>query len=108
MFVLSSFAILKNPVFHSSTFERVPSGARPISPFFLSSICLKRSFIIPPGFDLSTGTIVIPMDGDLQNDPKDIPKLIEKINEGYDVVLARRKSRKGETKIKKIVKKKNQ
>ena len=45
------------------------------------------------GFDLSTGTIVIPMDGDLQNDPKDIPKLIEKINEGYDVVSGWRKIR---------------
>ena len=33
------------------------------------------------------------MDGDLQNDPKDIPKLIEKINEGYDVVSGWRKIR---------------
>ena len=45
------------------------------------------------GFDQSKGTIVIPMDGDLQNDPKDIPKLIEKINEGYDVVSGWRKIR---------------
>lgn len=34
----------------------------------------------------STGDIIVPMDGDLQNDPADIPKLIEKLNEGYDVV----------------------
>jgi glycosyltransferase involved in cell wall biosynthesis len=38
------------------------------------------------GFDYSRGDIVITMDGDLQNDPADIPKFLEKINEGYDVV----------------------
>ncbi|MFZ2522321.1 MAG: glycosyltransferase family 2 protein [Minisyncoccia bacterium] len=32
------------------------------------------------------GDIIVTMDGDLQNDPEDIPKLVEKINEGYDVV----------------------
>jgi dolichol-phosphate mannosyltransferase len=34
----------------------------------------------------STGEIIVPMDGDLQNDPQDIPRLIEKLEEGYDVV----------------------
>jgi glycosyltransferase involved in cell wall biosynthesis len=34
----------------------------------------------------SSGEIVVPMDGDLQNDPQDIPRLIEKLEEGYDVV----------------------
>ena len=34
------------------------------------------------------------MDGDLQNDPADIPKLLKKINEGYDVVSGWRKNRK--------------
>ena len=60
-------------------------------------INLRRNYgqtaAMQAGFDLSTGTIVIPMDGDLQNDPKDIPKLIEKINEGYDVVSGWRKIR---------------
>jgi dolichol-phosphate mannosyltransferase len=45
------------------------------------------------GFDHSKGEIIIPMDGDLQNDPKDIPMLIDKINEGYDVVSGWRKTR---------------
>ena len=45
------------------------------------------------GFDHSNGNIVIPMDGDLQNDPKDIPILINKIHEGYDVVSGWRKER---------------
>ena len=45
------------------------------------------------GFDHSKGDIIIPMDGDLQNDPRDIPLLINKINEGYDVVSGWRKDR---------------
>jgi glycosyltransferase involved in cell wall biosynthesis len=46
------------------------------------------------GFDYANGDIIIPMDGDLQNDPDDIPRLIEKINEGYDVVSGWRRDRK--------------
>ena len=39
------------------------------------------------------GKVVIPMDGDLQNDPADIPRLLEKLDEGYDVVSGWRKDR---------------
>jgi glycosyltransferase involved in cell wall biosynthesis len=45
------------------------------------------------GIDFSKGTIIIPMDGDLQNDPEDIPLLLQKIEEGYDVVSGWRKDR---------------
>ena len=45
------------------------------------------------GFDFSTGDVIIPMDGDLQNDPADIPRLLEKLSEGYDVVSGWRKNR---------------
>jgi glycosyltransferase involved in cell wall biosynthesis len=45
------------------------------------------------GFDHARGDIVIPLDGDLQNDPADIPRLIDKLNEGYDVVSGWRKNR---------------
>jgi len=38
------------------------------------------------GFDHATGDVIITMDSDRQNDPKDIPMLLEKINEGYDLV----------------------
>ncbi|MCB0197874.1 MAG: glycosyltransferase family 2 protein [Anaerolineae bacterium] len=38
------------------------------------------------GFDLACGEVVITMDADLQNDPRDIPRLLNKIREGYDVV----------------------
>jgi glycosyltransferase involved in cell wall biosynthesis len=46
------------------------------------------------GFDAAAGEIIIPMDGDLQNDPADIPRLIDKLNEGYDVVSGWRSDRK--------------
>ena len=46
------------------------------------------------GFDYSRGKIIITMDGDLQNDPADIPKLLEKIYKGNDVVTGWRYNRK--------------
>lgn len=49
---------------------------------------------IVAGMDYATGDVIVTMDGDLQNDPKDIPRLLEKIEEGYDVVSGWRKNRK--------------
>jgi glycosyltransferase involved in cell wall biosynthesis len=46
------------------------------------------------GFDRARGDIVITMDADLQNDPEDIPALVEKMAEGYDVVSGWRVDRK--------------
>lgn len=46
------------------------------------------------GVDHAAGDIIIPMDGDLQNDPEDIPKLLAKLLEGYDVVSGWRVQRK--------------
>jgi len=45
------------------------------------------------GFSAARGRIVVPVDGDLQNDPADIPRLLEKIKEGYDVVSGWRRER---------------
>lgn len=45
------------------------------------------------GFDYSRGEVIVTLDGDLQNDPADIPKLMEKINEGNDVVAGWRRKR---------------
>ncbi len=60
-------------------------------------INLRRNYgqtaAMQAGFDHSKGDIVIPMDGDMQNDPRDIPILLNKINEGYDVVSGWRKDR---------------
>jgi glycosyltransferase involved in cell wall biosynthesis len=46
------------------------------------------------GFRAARGRIVVSMDGDLQNDPVDIPRLLAKLEEGYDVVCGWRKDRK--------------
>lgn len=46
------------------------------------------------GFDHAAGEIIIPMDADLQNDPVDIPRLVEKLEEGWGVVSGWRKDRK--------------
>ncbi len=46
------------------------------------------------GISAASGVLIIPMDADLQNDPKDIVKFIEKINEGYSMVSGWRKDRK--------------
>lgn len=46
------------------------------------------------GFDYSSGDVIITMDGDLQNDPRDIPRFIQKIEDGFDVVTGWRHDRK--------------
>jgi glycosyltransferase involved in cell wall biosynthesis len=48
------------------------------------------------GIDYALGDIIIPMDADLQNDPQDIIRLLEKMDEGYDCVSGWRKDRKDE------------
>jgi len=60
-------------------------------------ISFSRNFgqtaALSAGIDFSKGDILIPMDGDLQNDPEDILLLLKKIDEGYDVVSGWRKNR---------------
>ncbi len=48
---------------------------------------------IAAGIDHSSGEIVIPMDGDLQHAPEDIPMMLEKMDEGFDIVSGWRKNR---------------
>ena len=64
----------------------------------LTLIKFRKNFGQTAAFDAgikqATGEIVITMDGDLQNDPNDIPLLIEKIEEGFDVVSGWRWQRK--------------
>lgn len=45
------------------------------------------------GFDMARGEVIIQMDSDLQDDPEDIPRFLEKINAGYDLVVGWRKNR---------------
>lgn len=63
----------------------------------LRAVILRRNYgqtaAMAAGFDLTRGPIVVTMDGDLQNDPVDIPRLIDRLNEGYDLVSGWRKHR---------------
>jgi glycosyltransferase involved in cell wall biosynthesis len=45
------------------------------------------------GIDFASGEVIVPIDADLQNDPEDIPRLLEKLDEGYDVCSGWRKDR---------------
>jgi glycosyltransferase involved in cell wall biosynthesis len=60
-------------------------------------IRLRRNFgqtaALSAGIDHARGRIIVPMDGDLQNDPTDIPRLLAKVDEGYDVVSGWRQDR---------------
>ena len=52
-----------------------------------------QSTALSAGIDHALGEILVLMDGDMQHSPEDIPKFIEKINEGYDIVSGWRKNR---------------
>src|SRR5690242_20798986 len=59
---------------------------------------LRRNFgqtaALKAGFDFARGEIIISMDGDLQHDPAEIPRFVEKMEEGYDLVSGWRYQRK--------------
>src|SRR5438445_4594502 len=63
----------------------------------LKVIRLRRNFgqtaALSAGFDEAQGSIIISLDGDLQHDPEDIPALLAKIDEGYDIASGWRKDR---------------
>jgi glycosyltransferase involved in cell wall biosynthesis len=61
------------------------------------AVIFRRNFgqtaAIAAGIDHSRGTIIVLLDADLQNDPADIPMLLDKLDEGYDLVSGWRKDR---------------
>ncbi len=63
----------------------------------LKVVQLRRNFgqtaALSAGFDEANGDVIISMDGDLQHAPEDLPALLEKIDEGYDIVSGWRKQR---------------
>ena len=64
----------------------------------LIGIKLRRNFgqtsAMVAGFEHSRGQVIVTLDADLQNDPADIPALLDKMNEGYDIVSGWRRDRK--------------
>jgi glycosyltransferase involved in cell wall biosynthesis len=77
----------------SAALLKVQAQARPD----LRAIILRRNYgqtaAIAAGFRYAQGKVVITLDGDLQNDPADIPLLLAKLDEGYDLVSGWRKNR---------------
>lgn len=77
------------------TWEKLLEGGRAYPHFRL--IRFRRNFgqtaAMSAGFREAKGDIVITLDADLQNDPADIPRILEKTDEGYDVVSGWRKDR---------------
>ncbi len=63
----------------------------------LKVIRLRRNFgqtaALAAGFDEAQGDIIVSLDGDLQHDPEDIPLLLDKVEEGYDIASGWRKNR---------------
>jgi glycosyltransferase involved in cell wall biosynthesis len=72
----------------------------------LKVVRLRRNFgqsaALQAGIDWCSGEIVITLDGDLQNDPADIPRLLDKLAEGYDAVLGLRAHRQDHFLIRKL------
>jgi glycosyltransferase involved in cell wall biosynthesis len=63
----------------------------------LRAILLRRNYgqtaAMAAGFDYARGNIIVTMDGDLQNDPVDIPRLLDRLDDGFDLVSGWRKHR---------------
>jgi len=63
----------------------------------LVAVLLRRNYGQTPamsaGFDVSRGDLIVTLDGDLQNDPADIPMLLEQLEQGYDLVSGWRHQR---------------
>jgi glycosyltransferase involved in cell wall biosynthesis len=72
----------------------------------LKVVRLRRNFgqtaALRAGIDWSAGDVLVTMDGDLQNDPADIPRLLEVLSQGYDAVLGLRANRQDSLFIRKV------
>ena len=77
------------------SFEKIKELSKDGRP--VRAIRFKRNFgqtaALAAGIDAAQGEIIVTLDSDLENDPADIPLLLNKLNEGYDVVSGWRKAR---------------
>ena len=78
------------------THERL-MAAHASHPGLVSVVRLRRNFgqtaALAAGFNHARGSVIVTMDGDLQNDPADIPRLLEELDRGHDVVSGWRRIR---------------
>jgi glycosyltransferase involved in cell wall biosynthesis len=100
------------------TFEiiAVDDGSKDDSPEILRRLAAERPYVrallfrrnagqsaaFDAGFHAASGDLVVTMDADRQNDPRDIPRMIDKLNEGYDMVTGWRKNRKDGVLLRKV------
>lgn len=78
------------------------AAAHPCLRVILFRANFGQSAAMAAGFEATRGDVVIAMDGDLQNDPQDIPLLLEKMAEGFDVVSGWRKNRRDKLLLRKV------
>jgi len=76
-----------------SLIEKAAQNCTEITGIKLRQNCGQTPAMVS-GVSFSSGEIIVTMDGDMQNDPADIPILLEKIEQGYDIVSGWRKYRK--------------
>jgi glycosyltransferase involved in cell wall biosynthesis len=89
-------AVLVDDGSSDGSIDAIQSLARQ-DPQHVTAVILRRNFgqtaAIAAGIDHASGEVIILLDADLQNDPADIPKMLEKIDQGYDVVSGWRVNR---------------
>jgi glycosyltransferase involved in cell wall biosynthesis len=89
---------------HDATVRRLRALLSSIPELVL--VCLRRNFgqtlALQAGFDRARGDVIVTMDGDLQNDPRDIPRLLEELSQGADVVSGWRRERKDTLVLRKL------
>jgi glycosyltransferase involved in cell wall biosynthesis len=72
----------------------------------VKAVRLRRNFgqsaAMQAGFDAASGDVIVTMDGDLQNDPADIPLLLAKLTDGYDAVFGQRAKRQDKLLLRKV------
>jgi glycosyltransferase involved in cell wall biosynthesis len=106
--LVDEIAAVLQPTGKSFEIIAVDDGSRDDSPAILRQLAAERPYVkailfrrnagqsaaFDAGFQAASGALVVTMDADRQNDPHDIPLLIAKLDEGYDLVTGWRKNRK--------------
>jgi glycosyltransferase involved in cell wall biosynthesis len=87
---------------HDDTWAQVCAVANPQVRGLRLGRNVGQTAAMMAGFDHARGQVVVSLDGDLQNDPRDIPALIAKLDEGYDLVCGWRQQRQDKLLLRKV------